>query len=517
MVRFLALLWAALSIVSCGAARRPADGLEIPDPRGGADDETVQRGSEEPDLARKEFELAEYLDYLESDAGRPVRATCRFTEGMISVPNRERSDAYLNLETERWKALLRVRRTDGAEGAVSGYLCGSASSGAVRFLAGSFVPDFAFGLAFGGSGGSSLSSGAFPFRSPRRIAGATSFFLQTLHGAAAEFRHRNVYASIFEGRPVTFGPNGPEKGECRVSGARIEARRNGLEIGFSGSTGICASGRDICAIDGRWRSDRLNAGIELGLAGPGEPSLLSGFSYRVPKTRGALFLYAVSPGGAGFFGSVNGRTPGRNSSLCGAAAVAEREVLRRVRARASIDRYERADGFHETVRQTTRFEIERRGKRSHLRLTWIDAGDERRDLVPYPPAGEIGLESSRSLCFLSEWRVDRKRNIGLALKRVEGTDELGWLAAPVFRADLFSAHVRVTASLAAYRAAYGHPACYFYEPSLRGSYPIRFVSRDTEMSAILIGIFINRIEVFVHAALERNGVPELSLQASAGL
>ena len=517
MVKLLFRLWVALSIVSCGAARRPADGLEIPDPRGGADDEMAQRHSEEPDCARKEFEIAEGRDRLDPDIGRPVRMTCRFTKGMISLPGRERSDEYLKVGAERWNALCRGRRTDDAGGAVSYYLSGSAFSGAVRLHGGSFVPDFALGLVFGGSGGSSLSSSAFPFRNPRRIAGTTSFFLQALHGAAAEIRHRKLYAAFFSGWPMTYGPNGPETGERRVSGARIEARRDRAEIGFSGSTGGSESGRYVCAIDGRWRSDRLNAGLEIGFDGSGEPSLLSGFSYRVPGTRAALFLYAVSPGVAGFFGSVNGRAPGRSSSLGGAAAVAEREVVRRVRARASIDRYERADGLDETIRQTTRFEVERGGKRIHLRLTWIDAREERRDLVPYPPAGEIGVERSHSLGLLSECRIDRKTSIGVTLKRIDEADGLGWLVAPVLRANLLSSRFRVTASLAAYRTAFGHPVCYYYEPSLGGMYPMRVASHDTERGALLIGIYIKRLELLIHAALERDGVPEISLQASAGL
>jgi len=575
MVRILTRLWLALSIVSCGAARHPADGLEIPGPRDGAGYEMVQRGSEEPDLVRKEFEIAEclmenpvdpsgagietllsipgfpeelarsvvaaagggrptkgwierltprerqdlrcYRDYLKLDDSRPVRVTCRLTEGMLSLPGRERSDGYLALSTEGWKALCRGKRTDNAVGAISYYLSGSAFSGAVRLHGGSFVPDFALGLVFGGSGGSSLSSSAFPFRSPRRIVGTTSFFLQTLHGGAAEIRYRNVYGAIFGGWPVTYGSNGPETGERMVSGARIEARRDGAEIGFSGSTGISESGRYICAVDGRWRSDRMNAGLEVGFDRSGEPSLLSGFSYRVPRTRAALFLYIVSPGAAGVFGSVNGRTPGRTSSIGGATAVAEREVFRRIHAKASIDRYERADGFHETVRQTTRFECERRGRRSLLRLTWINAGDERRDVVPYPPEGEGRLESSHSLGLHSEWRIARKTSIGVALKRIEEGDGLGWLVSPVLRANLLSARLRVTASIAAYRTAFGHPVCYFYEPSLAGSFPLRLVSRDTERGALLIGFFIKKLGFLFHAALEGERVPEISLQVSAGL
>ncbi len=544
MVKHLTRLLAVLSIASCGAARRPADGLEIAAPPYGAVDEMVRSGEGDPDLARRDFEIAEclmenpvdssgsgmersspgkrrdlrrHLDYLDPDGGRGVRASCRLTEGMISHPDKERSDGYLALSAGNWKALCRGRRTEEVAGAVSWYLSGSAFSSAVRFHGGSFVPDFALGLVFGGSGGSPLSSSAFPFRRPRRIAGTTSFFLRKLHGGAAEIRYRNVYAAFFQGRPVTYGSNGPETGERRVFGARIEVLRGGAGIGLSGSTGAFDSGRYILAIDGRWRSDRMDAGFEMGFDSSRKPGVLSGISYRAPGGRAALYLYAVGPGAAGIFGSVMGRSPGRTSSIGGAAAVVEREVFRRVRARASIDRYGRADAFHETARQTMRLECERRGKKSLLRLAWIGSADERRDVVPYPPAGEIGLESSHSLGLHAEWRIERKTSIGVAIKRIEEADGLGWLFAPALRANLLSARLRVTASFAAYRTEFGHPACYFYEPSLRGSFPLRIVSRDSERAALLIGLYIKRLSFFIHAALENGRSPEISLQASAGL
>lgn len=261
----------------------------------------------------------------------------------------------------------------------------------------------------------------------------------------------------------------------------------------------------------------MNAGFEAGFGGAGEPGLLSGFSYGGPGARAAFLLYSVPPGAAGAFGSANGRTTGDISSIGGVAVVGEREIFRRVRARASIDRYERADGLREKLRRTTRLECERRGKKSVLRLTWIGAEAERRDFVPYPPAGESALESSRSLAFFSEWRLARKTSIGLALKRIEETDGLGWLVSPIFRADLLSARLRVAASFAAYRTSFGHPVCYFYEPALPGSFPLRIVSRDTGTGAIVIDIYINKISVLARAALEAGRAPEISLQAKAGL
>jgi hypothetical protein len=255
----------------------------------------------------------------------------------------------------------------------------------------------------------------------------------------------------------------------------------------------------------------------MGIEGSAEPSLLSGFSYRASRTRAALLLHAVSPDAAGFFGSVNGRSPGKISSIHGATAAVERVVSRRVRARASIDRYERFDGFHETARQTTRLECERRGRRILLRLAWTCTAEDRRDVAPYPPAGESTFESSNSLGLLSEFRLDRKTSVGATLKRVEETDGLGWLFAPVLRTRLFAARLRVTASIAAYRTAFGHPVCYVYEPSLPGCFPLRVVSRDVDSGALVISYNINRIGIFFHVKGEGGRAPEISLQASAGL
>jgi hypothetical protein len=518
MVKLLVRLSLIISIVSCGAARRPAGGLGIPREPGELGDGIVQGGGEDPDLERRDFEIAEYFEETPAPGGgRSLRATCRLTEGAIGVGDKERSDGYVVLDGGRWKTLCRARRTDGRKSAVSYYASASTESESWRLHGGSFVPGFALGLVFGGSGGPSLSSGAFPFGAPRRIAGTTSYFLKSLYGVAAEIRRGNAYAAAFHGCPVEYGADGPEKGERTVSGARFEARLGGLDAGLSCSTGTSDGAGCVVAIDGRWISDRMKAGFEMGTGGSEAPSLLSGLSCRVGGTRAALLLYAVSPEAAGFFGTVNGRAPGKISSLDGAAAVAERDLFRRVRARVSIDRYGRRDGSHETERVTTRFECERRGRKILVRLAWAGVSSARRDVVPYPPAGEGAPETSSTVGLFPELRIGRGAGIGAALKRVEEPDGLGWLLAPVVRARLFSDRLRATASFAAYRTRRGHPVCYVYQPSLRGTFPVRSVSRSTDMATLVIDIFINKLRVSCHVSNEDWEMPEISLQASAGL
>jgi hypothetical protein len=536
----------ALSAISCGAAGRPAGGIEGGGVRDGGGGEAIpiEAGEREPSL--DEQEIAEYLrenpgdpsragleqilsapaiaddparrgDYRRREHPRSVGAVCRITQETISPSGASRFDGYLAADAGGWKALCRARKTESGGSAGSWYLAGEALSGAVRLHGGAMVPDFALGLAFGGSGGSSLSSSAFPFHTPRMIAGTASFSAQSLQGGAAEIRGRRAYAAAFWGRPVTYGPDGPESAGTTAAGARIEARRGRAEAGLSFSSGARGSGTRVIAVDGRWKSDGLNAGFEAGWGDAREPALLSAFSCGISKTRAGLMLYFVPPGAAGPFGSMLGRSPGRASSIGGAAVAFERAIQRRIRVRASLDRSERADGLHAAVRQTARIECERRGKALFLRLVWTGATDERLNSIPCPPAAEIRLSGSHALGIQAEWRIAGNARVGAVLKRVDDEGGLGWLVAPVLRASLLSDRLRLTASFAEYETPRGNPVCYFYEPSLQGSFPLRIASRNTRRGSIVIGIYINKLKVFARAALETGKSPDISLQAMARL
>ncbi len=469
---------------------------------------STQAFSEDPERRR---------DYRPAGDSRSAGAFFRFTHGMISSSGAGRSDAYLAAEAGGWQALCRARKTESGGSAASWYVVGETPSGAVRLHAGALVPDYALGLVFGGSGGSSLSSGSFPFHAARRIAGRTSFFGQSLRGGAVEVRGGGVYAALFCGRPVTYGSDGPESAATASAGARIEGRRGRAEAGLSVSSGGGESGSRIVAVDGRWRSDEMNAGFEAGVSGSREPALLSAFSAGIANTRAGLFFYIVPAGAAGAFGSLIGRAPGNVTSLTGAAVAFERAFRERTRMRASFDRCERANGSQSTARQTARVEIERRGGSGLLRVVWSGAADERRNNVPYPAPAPTRLNVSRLLGVQGEWRPSARAGLGIALKRIDEDDGLGWLVAPVLRAHLLSERLRVTASVARYGTIFGNPVCYLYEPSLQGSFPLRVVSRDAVMGAMVIGLYISKLNVFARVAVERGRGADLSLQAVARL
>jgi hypothetical protein len=541
----LAFLLPALAAASCGSAGSAARGLGTRSSPDGAVAETAPEAAGEPERPFDEREIAEYLrenpddpsraalelllpapvsaeeperngDYRRRDDRRSAGAVCRITQATISRSGAENSDGYIAAGAGGWKALFRARRTESGARAVSWYLAGEALAGGVRLHAGALAPDFALGLVFGGSGGASLSSGAFPFQTPRMIAGTTSFSARPLQGGAAEIRGRYAYAAAFCGRQVTYGPGGPGPAGT-AAGARIEARRGRAGAGLSVSGGSPERGPRVLGIDGRWSSDGMNAGFEAAWRDDREPALLSAFSCRTSKTRAGLLLYFVPPGAGGAFGSVIGRSPGMISSIGGGAAVIERAIRRGIRVSASLDRYERADASHMAARRTARVECERRGRAGFLRLVWTGATEERLNGIPYPSASEIRSSGSRAFTVQGEWRIAACARVGAALKRIDEEGEVAWLIAPVLRANLLSDRFRMTVSFADYEAPFGNPVCYFYEPSLQGSFPLRVVSRDTRRGSMLIGLYINKLSVIAHVELEAGAAPDFSLQAAARL
>ncbi len=542
----IACLLPALAAASCAPAGRAAKGVDTRSAPDGAVMETVPEGAGEPAASLDEREIAEYLrenpddpsraaleqllsataiagerardgDYRRRDDPRSIGAVCRITQGTISRSGAGRSDVYLAGGAGGWSALCRAKKAEGGARAVSWYLAGETLAGAVRLHAGAIVPDFALGLVFGGSGGSSLSSGAFPFHTPRMIAGTTSFSARSLQGGAAEIRGRHFYAAVFRGRAMTSGPDGPNPSGTTAAGARIEARRGRAAAGLSLSGGARERGTRVFGIDGRWKSDVMNAGFEAAWRGETEPALLSAFSCRISKARAGLLLYFVPPGAAHTFSSVIGRSPGESSSIGGGAAAVDCMIRRGFHVRGSLDRYERADGHSIAVRRTARIECEGRGRVGFLRLVWTGAADERQNVIPYPCASEIRLDGSRSLAVQGEWRVAARARVGASLKRIDEEGGRAWLVSPVLRVNLFSNRLRMTASLADYETTFGNPVCYFYEPSLQGSFPLRVVSRDTRRGAALIGLYINKLSIFAHVKLEAGTAPDFSLQVAARL
>jgi len=457
-------------------------------------------------------ELYRYHDYLLLPEEHPVRLICRLTKDAISAQSGGREEGYLSCSAGGWKALWRSRRLAEGNGSAY-YLSGSAFSGALRFHGGTFAPDFALGLVFGGSYQSYLFSRTYPFHNPRWIAGSTSFYAPAVYGAAAEFWRRKVRGALVAGRPRTYHSDHFELDGELLYGGRLALRLGGGEFGVSSFAGACPSGAAAYSIDGRWRSGALDLGFELASRGRGEPGVISALSYRVADTRCALSLHAIPSGMAGRFCGVNGGTLDGKRSHGGAAVVVEREIVSRVRVRAAIDRSIKTDGLDGRARHTTRAECEKKWRNALVKLSWSWSKDAREDIIPYPGAGSQALDRMTSIGLLSDFRIARGTNLRITIRGLGKNASTGLLLAPVLSMSLLSGRLRPAASLALYRAFRGKPVCCFYEPSLKGTYPWRVASADKERCAFIISYNINWLSVSSKAVLEMKMVPEFSFQA----
>ncbi|HVO76904.1 MAG TPA: hypothetical protein VMT60_02875, partial [Candidatus Bathyarchaeia archaeon] len=468
-MRSFFLIWVALLTASCGPSRDICRGLGSP-PGASFDDDLAQRAIDDPEEAEEQFLLREYLadnridpsradvetllsipgfpeelarrvvasangrsgngawierltpeeredlycyrDYLVLPSRHPVHMTCRFTDSRLSEPGSEVREGFLSLSAFDVKALWRGKLSNAGTGAAY-YFSAGALADALRLHAGTFVPDFARGLVFGGSCGSYLFSSAYPFRRPRGIAGSTSFSSRTMLGSAAELDLRRIYGAVFVGMPRTCKSGTFELEDRAVLGGRLEVRRGHGAFGLSVSTPLAGPDERLYGADARYASDRVNAGFELAFAETGEPALISALSCRSSEGHAGLFSYVVPAGRRGVFGNIGGRTPGAATAARGVTATAEREIVPGFVIRGAIDRYVRTDVLDENGTRSSRVECERRWNRLTLRVTRTDADKEHLDLVPYPGEGANERARSNSLGVFCEARSRRTASVGV--------------------------------------------------------------------------------------------------------
>ncbi len=458
-------------------------------------------------------ELYRYREYIVLPRIRPVRFDGRFTEDRLVSGGRK--EGRISLSVYGLEALWRGRFSKEANGAAF-YVSAKALSGSVRVHAGSFAPDFAMGLIFSGSSPSYLFSNNYPFHRARWIAGTVSSYGPAVHGGTVELWYRRARAVVILGRLREFRSTHFETGKESIVGGRFAVRMADGEIGFSGFGGVTESQRALFSLDGSWHSNALRFGFELGLTGQREPGCLWGFSYGDGRTRAGFLLHSVPGEVAGKFGSVNGRTLGARSHNTGATMVVEREVFSRFHARIAFERYARTSGFEDEDRNVLKVEGEKKWKKVLLRLSWSSAVGRRKKNIPYPAESLAAFKETSSLGLVSTLRISKDRTFKISIRMPHEDDGLGLLFSSALSSSFFSEHLEASVCGMSYRIYEGRPVCYFYEPSLRGTYPWRAVSGNEECCSCLISFHFNRLTFSSKVALESGGPPVASFQACLG-
>ena len=458
-------------------------------------------------------ELYRYREYLVLPEKRVIRVKGSITEDRIASDAGDRREGRISLSASGVKALWRGKYSEEAFSSAC-YLSAKALSGAVRIHAGSFAPDFAMGLLFDGSSPSYFFSGNYPFHASRSIAGSTSFYGPTVFGGAVDLWYRRARGTFVLGRSRTFHSTHFELGAQRLLGGRLAIRLRDGEIGMSGFQGASAPGEMIYEIDGAWSCDALRIGFELDFTGDEAPGCVWGLSYRVGRTHAGFLLHSVPPKMAGIFGSVNGRALGAEYQHAGATMVIERELLPHFHTRAAIDRYYRTVGFEDESKNVVKVECERKWRRVSLRLSWSSSIGERGKIIPYPPPREPTVDKTGSLGLSSTFRIGRDAVLKLSFRGPIEDEVSGLLFSPALSLRFFSGRFEASASGMLYRVFEGRPVCYYYEPSLAGTYPWHAVSSDGERVSFLIGCNSNKLAILYKITLERGKPSEGSLEAA---
>jgi len=440
----------------------------------------------------------------------------RVTEDGFGSEGPRRSDCRSALAGDCWKVLARSRDFD-VDRQSSFYASTAFLAGALRFHAGGFVPDCGMGLVFGGGFNDYPLSDTRPMRGSRWITGSTSFYGRALWGGAVELWHRDLRAVFITGRPRTFKSDRFELDRQPVRGGCVSLNRGSLDAGLSAVRSEGAPCGAVCGINGRWNAGGLGVAFEVAGDGSGDPSCAWGVSYRGGKTRSAFFFHAIPPGMSGPFSRIDARQLAPAYSYHGVTAAGEREILRGIRVRASLEHYARSDGFGEDGRDVFRVECERGGGKLRVRLAWSSRTENGSRLIPCP--GEGGADSDRDagLGFLSAVKIGGGMTGKISSRYSEGIGHRGVVVSPSISLGLLSGRITLSGTFTAYRTFEGRQMHYFYEPSPEGAYPWIATSGNGNRGSFLMSFKYKGLGWLSKVVLQDGKPPEAAFQAALNI
>ncbi len=486
----------------------PALAVRVADARASAGREWIRSLTPPERRALRRFE-----DVLCMPDERALRVSARLTEGGVAPNGDRRRDTYLSLRSRAWSALWRERRESTAR-ATTFYAAAEGAGGALRLHAGSLCPDFGLGLVFSGPRRSVRYAAPGRLSGARGIIGSSSLSSVVLRGGAVEVWLGPVHAAVFGGTPVSGESGRFERAGQDVVGGRLDGRAGNAEAGVQ-----CAAGREdgtpiLCSIDASWRSEEAGAAFEAASRGTKDLAYRADIAWRRDGLRGTFSLHALPGSLAGPLASVDGRRPGAASSDRGVSGAIQAGGARRLRVRASFERYVRAEAFDVRIRESAKLEVERRWRWISIESLCSLRSDDRDEAVPYPGPEPTSSSRSAACGAGASVRVARWCLLDLSLRRAWRAGGSGVLLFSGLDLGRPGGRVQWAMSFAACRISGRGATCWFSEPSLKGEFPLVAAFRETEACASVIIININKLKISSKVRLEDARRPEASVQAS---
>lgn len=414
--------------------------------------------------------LYRFARFLVLPTRRPARIRARVGRSRICIDGAARTDAYLSVESDRWRLRARGRSARGAA-AVSPYMSRMTASSSVHLCIGDFMPDVAMGLLFNGSPYYYPFSSGFPLRGRRWVVPAPSWYREGVRGCAVEAWRGRVRCMVFGGHARSYDGSVVAVDDRWIWGGRVRAGAGGGSAGITIRRNEGDGGGPICAMDGGWRRGDLRTAAEVVAAGRGAGALTWGASLRSEPVDVGVVTYRVPFAFGSGFAAVPGGAIRASSWQRGYGTVVSGTVRENAVARVSYERYVSGDASRSKRKETIRAQLELRWKPLALRLSYRRRFERRGRGIPYPAGVPAAAERSDSGCILCNLRRGAALRIRVSARYVGEKRGKGYVVSTMTRFGLLGNRLGCTLAGSLCRAVGGDPILYTYEPVLEGSYP----------------------------------------------
>ncbi|MDZ7860201.1 MAG: hypothetical protein U5O15_05985 [Candidatus Krumholzibacteriota bacterium] len=461
---------------------------------------------------RDRKEIVKYKRFIIIPSVKGYNFELRYTSRHLLDSDGYTDDGYIHLENEWADFSGRIRRRGGAP-EMTAYVLFDLIERHLSFYVGDFLPDFAMGLVAEGQTFYYPFSYSYPLNNYRFISKGTYFYGKVIRGMATCYKRGLFRIFIFNGLMRKYKDGKFIFSDNLYRGGRLETKIGESKVGASIIRDGTSSG-NYAGIDARIKRGSLDLGLELALSAEGGKALSCAGSIKKRKTKAGILLYNVNR----YFGNSLGRIPadGRklNGMQRGISVVVEREFLKDLSLRCSIERWMNRRSYLLENKLSLRFQLIRKMSNKKIRLAWKHSEKEKkgamlREIEPF--------SASNTLKLLFNCKAGEHVKIRNSMKIPWEEDSYGYLIAPSVEFTFMDGLIKGNYSFAAYRALEGNPSYYYYQPSVRGSFAWKHLSGSGFRNVIGFELYYRKTLIHLLFSVDSSGKTDMTVQAVMGL
>lgn len=442
--------------------------------------------------------------YLLLPGRRPVRWETRFTV----VERKEENDRLWDLRTDLRSQRCRVLARSRPDGVYRFYLSGGFCRGYLRFHAGDFMPDLAWGLVSSSYHSSYPFSNGYCIRRCRWITGTSSFYGPSIRGSALEVWMGGMHMLIFRGNECSYYNGRLITRDEQLSGLRCEAGSEMATVGATFYIGPRLPEGRALSLDFGLDRGAVEMQCEIALFGKNAAEGVCAFRVRGSENDLRLLFRGNGLNASSRFGR---SFHGRSGPKRGLAFVARRRMGGRVEILSAFERWSSWNGRQRDSGDLIRVELKRRGRISDTKLSYSWRRDDVCDLMPFPPQDDTAIDVTRSASLLQSFRLNGSTRLRISI-RMPLEERRGILIAPSI---LLDRPIKAALSYAWHRSYRGIPLFYLYEPTVRGTYPWRTLRGEGYRISAMCEVSANIMRLssgfYVDESGEREGTVQFSI------